>query len=174
MSNPAREQIRPPGTAELIVDDHHYIAIRTGFVDGGAVPSCYGTSLALALIVTCPAKIPAFNASQRVETASVERRAAVVLVTAIRPALRPGQPPRSTTRLYVDAKTFLPIAARSDSKSRVTTRTGDTQGTTTKAVTFEAHQRSTFRHSFTQTQVFPPDFFTPASISAWVAATPPD
>jgi hypothetical protein len=170
----ARQQTRPPGSAQLLVDDHQYVAIRTQTVDAGNVPPCHGTSPALALIVNCPAKIPTLNASQHVETAMIRGRAAVVLVTQFRPTLRAGQPPRGTTRLYLDAKSFLPIAARTDSEGSVTTGTGDAQGTSTKTVTFEAHRRSTFEHVFTPTEILPPDFFTPASIGAWAAAPTPD
>jgi hypothetical protein len=97
-----------------------------------------------------------------------------VLVSAFRWALQAGQPSAGKTRLYVDAKSFLPIAARADSKSRFSTTTGDTQGSSTKVVTLEVHQRSTFEHAFSRTSVLPDDFFAAASISAWAAATPPD
>jgi hypothetical protein len=181
----AREQTRPPGSAELIVDDRQYVAIRTVSVDAGAVPSCYGTSPALALILSCPAQVPALRALQHVETATLEGHPAVVLVTTLHPAVpRAAQPPvngavvaqqyayASKTRLYFDAKSFLPIAATSDYVSRTVSRNAN--GRTIKTVNSDGRQRSTFRHAFTPTQILPPGFFTPASIGAWVGATPPD
>jgi hypothetical protein len=165
----ARQQLRPPGSAEVVTGGEHYLAIRTALVDSGAAPSCFGSSAALAQILSCPIADSTVNTSQHVERTTLNGRLVVVLVTKIRSTPQAQFRSSSTTRLYLDAKSFLPLAAKANYDSVTPAPSG--QG---PDVEIHARRHTSYRSDFTQAQSLPDNFFTPASIAAWASATSPD
>jgi hypothetical protein len=89
----------------------------------------------------------------------------VVLVTMMRSASQADIQSSSTTRLYLDARTFLPVASTFEIDWIAPRANG-------QGPNMEVHGRrhSTYRHTFIRSRSLPDDLFETASIAAWAAA----
>jgi hypothetical protein len=162
-----RQQFSFSGFAEIVVDGTRHSAIRSGETfESAAVATCHGASIAASALLNCPRNDSSLRVAQTVTTGHFNGRPAVVLVTTTNPV---GEPVSVRSRLYLDAKTFLPIGARATSKAGGVV----TNGSASTFVVQDIVRRSTFRHNFVADANMPADFFNRASVDSWAASHEP-
>jgi hypothetical protein len=175
----SREQTTSPSeSVQLVIGDQSYVVVnviengvQVGRVDAQAVatvPSsaCRGADPALALLLQCvygPATTDRITAS--VEQKAYRGRSAFVLTRIVQHAPEEGDFP-TTTRFWVDSKTFLPLATVVRSKIRLATKTDSSESVRV----FDSEQRWTYRSRFVKNSTVPSDFFSVESATAWVSA----
>ena len=153
-----REELATPPVAWLTTGSVEYVKTKQNSGARAPAESCHGVSTSVAKVLGCPLQSKTVRSAQSVESSTVQGRRSVVLVTNIE-SVR-GETFRALGHLYLDARTLLPFAATS------TQTNGDGANRTRTKI------EGTVRHEFVLAESLPADFFTTASIDAWVAAHP--
>jgi DNA-binding CsgD family transcriptional regulator len=115
---------------------------------------CYGASLAASVVIGCPG--PTTTQTMTVVDGTYGGRKAIVLISEGR-TVGSDETATFTARLYLDAKTYLPIASTSD-------------GEVDSGQRRPASSKTTYTTSWVQRDTLPADFFEPAAIGY----VPPD
>jgi hypothetical protein len=116
---------------------------------------CFGASAAVSALLGCPLRSGALRSTVSVQDGTWRGNEVVVLVTKFGGK---GKVPHGESRMYLDAKTFLPLGGEG------TTIQGSGKGPR------KIDARTTYRASFPPSTSLAPDFFTTPAIESWVAS----